>query len=348
MSIVKRHDVIQTSLLLKTANKDLAKIEDDKSAWTDFQWKERDLVLKKLHAKEVNAVRQHANLAIDHQKMLKAEFTETLTVEFGKQKASVGFKNGKGEMLTFRTGEGEGEEPSTTDDYFYPFLINPYAFAGFKALKDKYQYFKFNKISVKFVANTASNLSPIICRYMPPVPKVDNLDTFVKMDIDTSYITKFAESAGTNYGFLSIHCPPCLVKTGEYKENASKEKVFSFGETGSCMPNLCRDRLVTDYMDFNQYLDYGYFIFETRNITNYQSAVIQLHYYIDFYTGYDFEAAEYGTIFGPGGEGEGDDDKPVDQEEQTEHELPDTTPSSTTGPQPKGGMVRKSYKKSGH
>ena len=76
MSIVKRHDVIQTSLLLKSAGKDLEKLEDGKTAWTDFQWKERDLVLKKLHAKEVNAVRQHANLAVDHQKMLKAEFTE--------------------------------------------------------------------------------------------------------------------------------------------------------------------------------------------------------------------------------------------------------------------------------
>ena len=150
MSIVKRHDVIQTSLLLKTANKDLAKLEDDKTAWTDFQWKERDLVLKKLHAKEVNAVRQHANLAIDHQKMLKAEFTETLTVEFGSKKGTLGFRNGKGEMLTFKAGD---EEPSTTADYFYPFLINPNAFAGFKALKDKYQYFKFNKVSVKFVAN---------------------------------------------------------------------------------------------------------------------------------------------------------------------------------------------------
>lgn len=345
MSIVKRHDVIQTSLLLKSASKDLSKVEEDKHAWSDLDWQERNVALKKLHTKEVNAVRQHANLSIDHQKMLKAEFTETLTVEFGKRKTTVGFKNGKGEMLTFRAGE---DDSATAADYFYPFFINPNAFAGFKSLKDEYQYFKFNKISVRFVANTANNLSPIICRYLPPIPKVDNLDTFSKLAIDTSYITKFGESAGTTYGFSSIHCPPCLIKTGEYKENADKEMVFSFGETGTCMPNLCRDRLVTDYMDFNQYLDYGYFIFETRNITDYQSAVIQLHYYIDFYTGYDFGAAKYGTTFIPGGEDGGDDPAgPTDPEEDHEHEVPDTTPTGP-GPQPKGGMVRKSYKKSGH
>ena len=338
MSIVKRHDVIQTSLLLKTASKDLSELEKEKTAWTDFQWKERDLVLKKLHAKEVNAVRQHANLAIDHQKMLKAEFTETLTVEFGTKKSTIGFRNGKGEMLTFKVSE----EKPTAADFYYPFLINPNAFAGFKALKDKYQYFKFNKVSVKFVANTANNLSPIICRYLPPMPKVDNLDTFANLDIDTSFITKIAESTGTTYGFSSIHCPPCLIKVGEYKENANKEKVFSFGETGTCMPNLCRDRLVTDYMDYNQYVDYGYFIFETRNISEYQSAVIQLHYYIDFYTGYDFEAAEYGTTFGPGGDEDGGNEGEEDGES---HELPDATP--TTGPTPKG-IVKKTFKKSSH
>lgn len=338
MSIVKRHDVIQTSLLLKTASKDLSELEKEKTAWTDFKWEERNLALKKLHTKEVNAVRQHANLAIDHQKMLKAEFTETLTVEFGTKKGTIGFRNGKGEMLTFRATE----EKPTAADFYYPFLINPNAFAGFKALKDKYQYFKFNKVSVKFVANTANNLSPIICRYLPPMPKIDNLDTFADLAIDTSFITKIAESTGTTYGFSSIHCPPCLVKIGEYKENANKEKVFSFGENGTCMPNLCRDRLVTDYMDYNQYLDYGYFIFETRNISEYQSAVIQLHYYIDFYTGYDFEAAEYGTTFGPGGDGE---DETVPEEEGEKPEIPDSTPASERLPK---GVVKKNFKKSGH
>lgn len=351
MSIVKRHDVIQTSLLLKSANKDLAKLEDGKTAWTDFQWKERDLVLKKLHAKEVNAVRQHANLAVDHQKMLKAEFTETMTIDFGEapltDKKAKGFLSDHGKLMTFREEPVDPEKPTDSTDWYNIFCMNPDAFAGFRALKEKYQYFKFNKISVKFVANTANNLSPIICRYLPPMPKIDNATTYGKQDIASSFITKYAESAGTNYGFLSVHCPPYLLKKGEYvKGAAEEEEVFNYGKDGYCMGNLCRDRAICDYMDYNQYIDYGYLIFETRNKSAYQSAVIQIHYYIDFYTGYDFEAAAYGVTFGPGDDdgGNGGDDND-DGKDDGEQEIPDST---STGPQPKGGMVRKSYKKQGH
>ena len=348
MSIVKRHDVIQTSLLLKSANKDLAKLEEDKHAWSDMEWQERNIILKKLHAKEVNAVRQPANLAIDHQKMLKAEFTETLTTEMG-DKTKQGFLSGKGKKMTFREepegGEDDPQPAPTADQYSQVFFLNPNELAGFEALKSKYQYFKINKISVKFVANTANNLSPIICRYLPPLSKVDNLEALDKANIDSSFITKVAESAGTNYGFLSIHCPPCLVKIGEYKENADKEKVFSFGENGFCLPNLCKDRCITDFKDYNQYLDYGYLYFETRNEAKYQSVVIQLHYYIDFYTGYDYEAASIGASFGPGAEEGGDDPlDPTDPNHKKEEDIPDSTPKGP-GLHPRGGVVKKSFKK---
>lgn len=345
MSIVKRHDVVQTSILLKDAKSKVSKIEESKNAWTDMSSKEREVLLENLHKCELNAIRQHANLAVDHQKMLKAEFTETLTTDFGVKKTT-GFLNGKGERMTFRA-DGEGtDEPTTAADYYNIFCLNPEAFAGFRALKNKYQYFKLNKVSVKFVANTANNLSPIICKYLPPLAKVDNASTFGEMSLDTAFITKYAESAGTNYGFLSVHLPPCLVKVGEYVETADKEVVFTFGEKGYCLPGLCKDRCVTNFKDFGQYLDYGYLIFETRNISDYQSAVVQIHYYIDFYTGYDYEAAEMGATFGPGGDGEGEGDGDDEEgKDEGEHEVPDCTP--TTGPAPKG-IVKKTFKKSGH
>lgn len=341
MSIVKRHDVVQTSILLKDAKSKLAKIEESKGAWTDMSGKEREIMIENLHKCELNAIRQHANLAVDHQKMLKAEFTETLTTEFGKRKGS-GFVTGKGERMTFRS-EPEQDEPTTAADYYTIFCLNPEAFAGFRALKNRYQYFKLNKVSVRFVANTANNLSPIICKYLPPLAKVDNASTFNEMGLDSAFITKYAESAGTNYGFLSVHLPPCLVKVGEYVETADKEVVFTFGEKGYCLPGLCKDRCVTNFKDFNQYLDYGYLIFETRNISEFQSAVIQIHYYIDFYTGYDYEAAEMGATFGPGGEDDGGEGE--GGEDVGETDVPDSTPASERLPK---GVVKKNFKKSGH
>ena len=320
--------------------KHLHALEEGKAGWVDMPSKEREVVVECLHKLEVNSIRQHANLAIDHQKMLKAEFTETLTTEMGTRSGQ-GFLSNKGRRITFRSGNPDPEPAPTADQFSQIFFLNPNELSGFEALKAKYQYFKINKVSVKFVANTANNLSPIICRYLPPVPKIDNLDALNKAKINSSFITKVAESAGSNYGFLSVHCPPCLVKIGEYKENADKEVVFSFGENGFCLPNLCKDRLITDFKDYNQYLDYGYLYFETRNQAQYQSVVIQLHYYIDFYTGYDFEAASIGVSFVPGGEegGEGDDEHISEEED-----IPDGLPAGK-GPHPRGGIVKKSFKK---
>ena len=60
------------------------------------------------------------------------------------------------------------------------------------------------------------------------------------------------------------------------------------------------------------FLDYGYFIFETRNMSDKQSIVAQISYQIDFYTGYDYESAENAgaNIIEDGEESEGGDVPP--------------------------------------
>lgn len=310
MSIVKRHDIVQTSFLLKDVKSKVAQIEKDKTAWTDLGAKEREILLENLHKAELNAIRQHANISIDHQKMLKSEFTETFS------------------------------EDITSDQSWRLFVI-PQNFYGFRALKNKYQYFKLNKVSVKFVANTANNLSPIVCRYLPPMAK-----EFTKKDpLNTRFITKYAESAGTNWGFSSIHLPPCLIKTGKYGAPVNGNKPFT---AESCYPNLCKDRLITCFEDFNQYIDYGSFIFETRNETK-QSVMVQLHYYIDFYTGYDFEAAAIENDILNGGDGEIDDGSEEEGGDgqgtlEPNPEVPDEDPKPEVPPS-KGAMFKRRFKK---
>ena len=342
MSIVKRHDIVQTGLYMANEKKHLHALEEGKAGWVDMPSKEREVVVECLHKLEVNSIRQHANLGVDHQKMLKAEFTETLTTEMGKRSGQ-GFLSNKGRKLCFKVHNPTPDPDSdTADKYSQVFFITPSSLSGFEALRAKYQYFKINKISAKFVANTANNLSPIICKYLPPMAKVANLDDLSKAKLDSSFITKYAESKGSEYGFISIHCPPCLVKLGEYTKQ-DKEEVFSFGDNGMCLPGLCKDRCICDYKEQNQYLDYGYLYFETRNQADYQSVVIQLHYYIDFYTGYDFEAASIGVSFGPGANEEGGDDDNLPNEGEDEN-VPDTTPSGR-GPYPRGGIVKKTFGK---
>ena len=342
MSIVKRHDVVQTGLTIADRKVHIKELEQDKDSWADFQWQERDKLIKDLHTVEVNAVRQHANLAVDHQKMLKAEFNDTWTATVGTTKQAtlkVNKKLFRGKHLKLNIvsegyeidsfeqepptgdddgddnhpdGDGDGEQGGDDEQpqisYTSYINITPTSINGFQALKKKWQYFKINKISVKFVSNSANNLSPIVCRYMPPMGKQGDV---TKLNID--YITKYGESVGTTCGFVSLHMPPCLVKKGEF----DKDNAFQYGENGYCLPNLNKDRMLCSYEDDKFYLDYGTFIFESKNIGTVQNIIAQIHYCIDFYSGYDYECAsiteeEDGNKPDDGGnddgDGDGDDD----------------------------------------
>lgn len=356
MSIVERHDVIQTSLVISDAKKRIKSAEEGKHTWEELTRQERAQVVKNLRMLYTNGVRQKANVSIDHQKMLKAEYTETWTGNFGSRQM-VNTKTGRKMNSTFKADGEEVEDKRLIDIRIYPQML-----AGYQALKNRYQYFKINKVSIKFVANSANNLSPIVCRYMPPFFDVSKLKT-----LDPAYMTKYAESAGANYGYISIHTPDCIIKKGEYSKNG-----FST-ENGFVMPNLCRDRMLCRFESLGMFLDYGYFIFETRNVTDKQSIIAQISYQIDFYTGYDYEAAENigANIIedgeeseggddpsGPGGDdpsnpdnpddpsgdpGEGDDEDDPDGED-----IPDQPSSTKPNAQPakgRSGFVSKKFKK---
>ena len=277
MSIVKSHDIIQSSANIRGLKKQLNELQDGKVSAIDFSGQDCERVIKDLNALERLTIRQKASLAISHQKILKAQYTETWNGDLGNGKQT--FTDKLGRKLNFSYQPQRKSIPS--EWIFFP--IYPQMLSGYQALKKKYQYFKINKVDIKFVANTANNLSPIICRYMPPIPIVEDLN-----DIDTRYITKYAESIGSTYGNISIHVPPCLIKKGEYDKVGN----FTMGTNGFCMPQLCKDRMITLFEKQQMYLDYGYFIFETRNVSEHQSIIVQLNYQLDFYSGYDYEAAE--------------------------------------------------------
>ena len=334
MSIVKRHDVIQTSIMIKDRKQAIDEIQKDKGSYAEITDQEKNAILKDLHAREVQGVRQKANLAIDHQRLLKAEFNDTWTDTVGATGKTATLKLNKkvftGKHLNLRFisdenedgetgGETGGEDVNPQPEYFTSINLTPVTINGFQALKKNWQYFKINKISVKFVSNSANNLSPIICRYLPPMGKEGDLD---KINID--YVTKYAESIGMTSGYLSIHMPPCLVKKGTFDETNG----FEYGTDGYCLPNLNKDRMLCSYEEDKFYLDYGTIILESKNIGTVQNIIAQIHYSIDFYSGYDYESA---AVADAGNEDP--DDKPDDGDDGNDPgnsgntTIPDAAPS---------------------
>ena len=222
----------------------------------DLTKQEKDTVCKLYRDKIRNELRHTYSLSVDHQIFAKHDFTDTYAVEIKK------------------------EEQGTL--FFID--LTPTEVTGFINLRKKYQYFHVNKISVTFVANSASNLTPIICKYLPPTSE----DTMKINSAKLDQITKFAESAGSNSGYLSVHNPYYLIQTG---------KEVTQGDTTNWVledtwPILSDQILITNYKK-TQKVSYGSLIFECKNVqstqsTNPQSILAKVTFTFDFYSGIDY------------------------------------------------------------
>lgn len=290
MTLLSRSDVVQQALRIRNERNALKKLEEGKISCKDFTEAESDNLLENLRSLEENRERQRANISIDHQKYLQGDYLDLWTDTLGSQNGSClkingrkfqGLKMYKVVNKKIQLHNLKDDEP--TQPVTYTIIpLTPVNMNGFINLRKKYQYFRINRIAVNFVSNSATNLSPILCRYIPP--------TIRNMQGDANFYTKVAESAGTHEGYMSIHTPPYLMKQLQVTVDEEENKYYT---VESVVPELKTGRACCDYDENQWYLDFGAFYFETKNQTVQQDIIMKVHYKIDFYTGYDYESYVY-------------------------------------------------------
>ena len=293
MTLISRSDVVQEALRIRNERNALKKVEEGKVSCKDFTEKESDEVLENLRGLEEDRERMKANISIDHQKFLAGDFQDLWTGTLGGQNGVHLKVNGKlfkgprmhkvvrGKVQIHNFKDDEPDVPNDKEDNSFVIIpLTPVNMNAFMNLRKRYQYFRINRIAVNFVSNSATNLSPILCRYIPP--------TIRARQVPANFYTKVAESKGTQEGYMSIHTPPCLMKQIEKRTLLDNEVAYSLQDV---IPQLQTGRLCTDYNEDKWYLDFGGLLFETKNTGVEQNVIMRMHYKIDFYTGYDYESA---------------------------------------------------------
>ena len=287
MTLYSRSDVVQQALRIRNERNALKKLEENKISCKDFSEAESDKLVENLRSLEEGRERQRANISIDHQKYLQGDFLDLWTDTLGNQNGSClkingrkfqGLKMYRVINKKIQLHNLKSDEPAQPI-YYTIIPLTPVNMNAFLNLRKRYQYFRINRIGVNFVSNSATNLSPILCRYIPP--------TIRNMQGDANFYTKVSESAGTHEGYMSIHTPPYLMKQLEVTVDEQENKYY---RVGTVVPELKTGRACCDYDETQWYLDYGAFYFETKNLTVQQDIVMKVHYKIDFYTGYDYES----------------------------------------------------------
>ena len=290
MTLLSRSDVVQQALRVRNERNALKQLEEGKISCKDFTEAESDKLLENLRSLEESRERQRANISIDHQKYLQGDYLDLWTDTLGNQNGSClkingrkfqGLKMYKVINKKIQLHNLKDDEPAQPVTYTI-IPLTPVNMNGFINLRKKYQYFRINRIAVNFVSNAATNLSPILCRYIPP--------TIRNMQGDANFYTKVAESAGTHEGYMSIHTPPYLMKQLQVTVDEEENKYYM---VESVVPELKTGRACCDYDENQWYLDFGAFYFETKNQAVQQDIIMKVHYKIDFYTGYDYESYVY-------------------------------------------------------
>lgn len=311
MTLLSRSDVVQQALRIRNEKSALKKLEEGKISCKDLTEAESDKLLENLRSLEESRERQKANISIDHQKYLQGDYLDLWTDTLGNQNGSSLKINGRKfqGLKMYKVVNKKIQIHNLKDDepaqpvYYTIIPLTPVNMNGFINLRKKYQYFRINRIAVNFVSNSATNLSPILCRYIPP--------TIRNMQGDANFYTKVAESAGTKEGYMSIHTPPYLMKQLQVTVDEEENKYYT---VESVVPELKTGRACCDYDENQWYLDFGAFYFETKNQAVQQDIIMRVHYKIDFYTGYDYESYVYSPENFPYNpyeepEEEGDDDE---------------------------------------
>lgn len=340
MTLYSRSDVVQQALRIRNERNDLKKLEEGKVSCKDYSEPEADKLVATLRAVEEDRERQKASISIDHQKFLQGDFLDLWTDTLGSQNGSTLKINGRKfqglkmykvinkKVRLHKLKDDEDDEPGQPI-YYTVIPLTPVNMNAFMNLRKKFQYFRINRIGVNFVSNAATNLSPILCKYIPP--------TIRNMQGDPNFYTKVAESAGTHEGYMSIHTPPYLMKQLRVTVDEQENKYYM---VNSVIPELKTGRACCDYDENQWYLDYGAFYFETKNQAVQQDIIMRVHYKIDFYTGYDYESYVYSPENFPynpydeiddgedDGEGEGEDGEDDGTEDGT------SKPTSSQGNAP--------------
>lgn len=261
MSILKENDTMHTALRLENETADIKELLHGKQSPGQLSQKEKDSVSKLFRDRFKNRTRLLYNLSVDHQKYVSCDFLDAWSGDI----SSSGVKMARRGMRS--------EEEEVSENRFSVIPLTPAEMTTFVNMKNRYMYFKINKISATFVSNSAMNLTPITCKYLPPLGREAEEE-----EIDQ--ITKFAESYGTTEGYISIHNPFYLL-----------ENVNSEGKVTSVNPILYDNMMLCDYSKSIK-PDYGMLIFECKNMlkeNSVQTFLVRVTYNIDFYSGIDYD-----------------------------------------------------------
>lgn len=272
MSVVKKHDIVDDILICQENSDRIASLIRGKLRWEEMEEKDREELIKITQSKFIKEKNVSFKCSYPYMKQTTIDCSEIYSGTLGEVNELENLRTGK--KFEF---ENCNKKNTIVSSIVLPINLNDVI--AFKNLKNKWLYFKLNKIEVEFRNNSKASFVPISCYYLPPCSDL------VLADIKFTNNVKIC--SGTNVEHKSILNPFYIIRTiKDIKETIDSKKddyndiCLKTNPTSGLEDNL----FVSNFNDSNNYLDYGRFIFTTNNLENQQDVLMKLHYSFKFYT----------------------------------------------------------------
>lgn len=267
MTYIHNKDIVYEILSWREAKRKINEIIKDSKYWDDLSMEDRDKLVYKYRTKMIRSENLSYMATYYSFKRTEMETVEIFSGTIGK----------KAQLTQLKTNAKVFESTEPADAISLNIDLNN--IDAFRNMKTQWLYFKLQCVEVEFRNNSKATFIPILCHYLPPC--------YECVDHTVSFTNNTVVAAGTKEETKTLADPYYIVRMadcGIKLDPAAEDYIENVRKNTFPVSGLQREMYVSNYNTERMYLDYGKFVFTTKNLENTQDVVIKVRFNFVFLT----------------------------------------------------------------
>lgn len=267
MTYIRNKEVVFSIIQLKECEDKIDNMTKDVKYWDDLTMEQRAQLVYKYKTSMLRKENLDFQATYYSFKQTNIDTCEIFTGSIGRAPSVTHVKSNR---VLYRS-----DEPS--DKISLDIDLNK--IDAFKNMKNQWLYFKLQNIEIEFRNNSKASFIPVLCHYLPPC--------YEYVEHTTSFINNTVIASGTGAEVKTI-ADPCyivrMVEPGRTLNPDAENYLDDVREYTYPVSGLQKDMYVANYNLEKLYLDFGKFVFETKNLDNVQDIIITARFNFNFFT----------------------------------------------------------------
>lgn len=267
MTYIHNKDIAYAVLSLRDVKETINEILKDSKYWDDLSEEDRCKLVYKFRTRMIRGENLEYMATYYSFKRSETETYEIFTGSIGKKAVLTHAKSG---IDVFQSNDPAEAIALNLD-------LNQVD--AFKNMKAQWLYFKLQAVEVEFRNNSKASFIPILCHYLPPC--------YEYVEHATSFTNNTVVASGTKEEKKTIADPFYVVRfadSGVKLDPSSPDYIDVVRKSTYPVSGLQKNMYVANFNTEKIFLDYGKFVFTTKNLDNIQDIIVRVKFDFVFLT----------------------------------------------------------------